>query len=260
MFLSLFDLAGSADLFGLEMFAKLSSSSNISDIGVGGERLSRKEKLTRMFLATSEKLSLGKRQLKEKEKVFRELGSEQLEKVSKQSELIRKLQRRQAKLLKFIDEHESVSPDDIRAEPIGESCSEESLLSASSYTKQTTASRLKVRQGTPSDTSSTPHRKMINQARASFFSQDPTSLMQQSGPHHPKLQRAGSLPPVIISPPAQGTSNPHQRSRSEEKWDSSAGGKLSKSRTKKSQSPASKQGKTSSIAEQVSLIEQVMFY
>ena len=258
---TLFYSIGAADLFGLEMFAKLSSSTDVSESGAATERLSRKEKLTRMFLATSEKLGAEKRKLKEKEERFREIGSEQLEKVSKQSELIKRLQHRQKKLLKFIEEREPVSPDDIRAEPIGESCSEESLLSASSYTKQTTYTRLKQqgKQGPLSDVSSSPHRKMINQARAYFFNQPPTSSVQQAAPHHPKIQRAGSLPPSITVTPAAKEPHSHhhppQRSRSEEKSDSNVSGKFNKSRTKKSPSPTgtAKQGKTSSIAQQVIL-------
>ena len=233
------------------MFAKLSSSSDLTESGTGEEKLSRKEKLTRMFLATSEKLNIEKRKLKEKEKRFKEIGSEQLEKVSEQSELIKRLQHRQAKLFKFIEEHEPVSPDDIRAEPIGESCSEESLLSASSYTKQTTTSRLKQQDkpGSPIDISSSPHRKVINQARKDFFNAPATS-----GPSPRQYQRAGSLPPSITVTPAVKDPLHTQRSRSEEKSDNCT--KSSKSRTKKSPSPASSgKQKSSSIAEQVSTLK-----
>ena len=245
-----FYVVGSADLFGLDMFAKMNSSSDLTESDAGEEKLSRKEKLTRMFLATTEKLNIEKRKLKEKEKRFREIGSEQLEKVSKQSELIKRLQHRQAKLFKFIEEHEPVSPDDIRAEPIGESCSEESLLSASSYTKQTTASRLKQqdKQASPTDISNSPHRKVINQARKDFFNEPVISV-----PSSRQFQRAGSLPPSITVTPAARELTQSQRSRSEEKSDS--GTKSGKGRSKKTPSPAGTiKQKASSIAAQVSLL------
>ena len=69
----LFYSAGAADLFGLEMFAKLSSSTDVSESGAATERLSRKEKVTRMFLATSEKLSAENVNLKRRKNVSEKL-------------------------------------------------------------------------------------------------------------------------------------------------------------------------------------------
>ncbi len=72
------------------MFAKLSSSTDVSENSsarLDEDELSPKQKLTRMFLASSCKLNEAKLKLREKEEQLRQIGSEHLAKVNKQSEV-----------------------------------------------------------------------------------------------------------------------------------------------------------------------------
>ncbi len=236
------------------MLAKLSNSADLSSLAEAEDdaentpKLTRRQKLTRMFLVTSHKLNDAKMKLREKEENFRQIKSEQLAKVNRQSELIKRLQQRQAKLLKFIEEQEPSSPEeDVRAEPIGESCSEESLLSASSYTG---GAKHKLSAAAPqqSGVRGTSHRKAINQARAEFFNKSFESQdLLNSDPH--RKFRSGSLPPVITVTTARDAASRGARSKSEEKQMKSAIEK-NKARGKKSASgPLKALG--SSIAEQV---------
>lgn len=164
-------------------------------------------------------------------------------------QLIKRLQKRQAKLLKFIEEHEPSSPDeDIRAEPIGESCSEESLLSASGYGRKKSRTK-SLSQPLLPPTRDTSHRKAINAARAEFF-RDLSSQKVGPEPHRKLIHRSGSLPPVMTLTSDKETlpSVTRNRSKSEEKEGMKS--LLAKNKTKANKGLGPVKAK-SSVAEQV---------
>ncbi len=95
----------------------------------------RKVSVEEMFTASSDKVELAKQKLSEREKLYKEQSACTLETVSGKSDMLDKLQHRQKQLLLYIEEKERESlPDSERVEPIGESCSEESLSNTSGKT------------------------------------------------------------------------------------------------------------------------------
>ena len=104
----------------------------------------RHKSIEELFMATSEKLDQERKKIQTKEQEYRAEDKGRLDSVVRQKELMEQLEHKQKQLLMYIEEkeHEGL-PDSERVEPLGESCSEESLNSAKGYARPTKASKSK---------------------------------------------------------------------------------------------------------------------
>ena len=94
--------------------------------------------LEEMFRASSNNLKAQKRLLQESEATFRSDEARRYKEIAKQLEVVEKLEIHKKHLVRYIQEkqHEKLLMDTERVEPIGQSCSEESVVSAISMVQQ----------------------------------------------------------------------------------------------------------------------------
>lgn len=123
------------------------------------ENQERQKKIEELFVANTQKIAVERKELADRERSYRKHDNDKLQVINRQRQKIAELERRQQELLTLMEEIElNKHPNDCeRMEPIGESCSEESLAikKEAGYTRPTKSSLLKKQQRSMSDPAST---------------------------------------------------------------------------------------------------------
>ena len=161
------------------------------------------EAIQKMFLVQSERLQLEQKEIEVKEQRYRDQDKAKLESVVKQTELVEQLSHRQKQLFMYIQEKErECLVEAERMEPLGESCSDESLNGAKGYARHTKAS-LNKHQKVPSTD--------INSIRASITDPNKTEIKAQV---HATLSSPLSTPSTCERPLSAGSQKGGHRERS----------------------------------------------